>query len=112
MRVCLEVHLLFRDSEGSWQITPEGENKVTEAEMSVLPLPHSLKSLVERRLQVLSDEARRVVEIASVIGQEFDTVILWNLTSFSPDVLDAIDELLNRQILVEIRPALGIIWRD
>ena len=106
LRVCLEEQLLYRDASGGWQITPEGENKVTEAEMALLPLPHSLKSLVEHRLKILSDSARQVVDIASVIGQEFDTMILWSLTSFSPDVLDAIDELLNRQILEEVRPGI------
>ncbi len=104
LRTCIEEKLLFRDAQGSWQITPEGDQQVSIDELKTLPLPGSLKNLVERRLASISGPARTLLEAAAVTGREFDPMVLWHNVSFSPDTLDAMDELIHRHVLDETAP--------
>ena len=66
-----------------------------QALASTVVLPQSIHNLIQSRLTHLSQPARSVLELAAVIGQEFDFEILAHAGSLSESaVLDALDELM------------------
>ncbi len=102
LRACVDEKLIYRDPRGTWQTTGEEDKQVSIDVLRSLPLPGSLKSLVERRLSNISGAARTLLDAASIAGREFDPLILWHNVPFSPDMLDAMDILVNHQILEEV----------
>ncbi len=98
LRTAVEEGHLFRKGDGSWHIA--GEPNVPST-LQKLPLPKAILKLVERRLNALSPDALNVVSVASVIGQELPLLILWHLIPFRDDMLDIIDELIKKQVLME-----------
>jgi len=71
--------------------------------MSVLPtapLPSSIQDLIRARLQRLSELARQLVDVAAIIGRDFDFATLWRASGKDEDrALDALDELLRAQLV-------------
>ncbi len=68
------------------------------------PLPHEVQALLRRRLDRLSEAARRALTSASVIGREFDFDLLQAvLDSGEEQLLDALDEALDARLVVESR---------
>ena len=104
LRSVVDYGLLFRDDEGRWIIPSGDAGTDTEELIQVMPLPQSLHQLVERRLNSLSEPAGNLLEITAVTGREIDAMVLWSVVEFSSAVLDAMDELIQRQILEEMHP--------
>ncbi len=50
-----------------WKLKPDAER---------ITIPKRAYELIKRRLERLSDEEREILDVASVVGEEFDTVIL------------------------------------
>jgi predicted ATPase len=72
----------------------------TEADYEALPLPRTLRELVGRRLEGLSQSASRLVEAAAVLGRESDLAELGPMLRLGERRLyDALDDLLRRQVL-------------
>jgi len=66
-----------------------------------LPLTESLQQLIHTRLSHLKPDARRALEIAAVIGIDFDLEVLTEVGNFSSlDLSQSIDELIH-QMLIE-----------
>ena len=95
---------LYRNESGSWHVFDQGSDKVTAEMLFEKPLPHTLMDLIKRRLSMLSPGATRVLDAISVIGQELDILLIWHLIPFTDHMLDAVDELIRRQIIREISP--------
>jgi len=106
LRACVDEGLLFRDEMSRWQIMHQEDDDATTVEIRTLPLPRSLRDLVDRRLALLSKTARNLAWAAAVIGRQIEAMVLWNLVTFNSTVLDAVDELINRQVLDEIEPGI------
>jgi len=73
-----------------------------------LPLPRSVGELIEARMGRLSERARQALDIAAVAGHEFDFEVLqlaWGKDE--EEVLEAIEELLRRQLIGEGTGAAG-----
>ena len=69
-----------------------------------LPLPESVRALLDSRLRALSPAARQIAEVAAVIGPTFDDVLVWRASGRSEEeIADALDELVARQIVREIQ---------
>jgi DNA-binding SARP family transcriptional activator len=65
-----------------------------------LPLPHSVHQLLQRRLSILSEEAREVINTAAFLGSHFTLEIIEESTHFMPDiVLKAVDALEKVRLL-------------
>jgi DNA-binding CsgD family transcriptional regulator/tetratricopeptide (TPR) repeat protein len=77
---------------------------VTEAIAAGRRLPASVRDAALARAGRLSPEARRVVDAAAVIGQEFDHRLL---TAVVPDAEDAVEAALARGVLVADGSRLG-----
>lgn len=57
-------------------------------------VPDSIRALINTRLAHLSNSARRVLDVAAIIGREFDAQLVMRVSTFDEDqVLDAFDEL-------------------
>jgi len=73
-----------------------------------LPLPRSVGELIEARIGRLSERARQALDIAAVAGHEFDFEVLqlaWGKDE--EETLEAIEELLRRQLIGEGTGAAG-----
>jgi DNA-binding CsgD family transcriptional regulator len=67
-----------------------------------LPLPDTLRDAILARAEPLSDDARAVLEVASVAGMRFDLALLAELAGEA-----AIDDPLTLGILVEVEPGVA-----
>lgn len=86
-------HIRFVD--GHW---------VTDSVVDVadLPIPSSVRQVIQMRLARLSPEAQSVAEVAAVIGRGFDMDVLVGAWGRGEDAtLDALDELLRRHLVWE-----------
>src|SRR5437773_3100110 len=78
--------------EGQW--IPSGQ--------ATVGLPDSIRDSVDRRAATLSDEARRVLRIAAVIGQRFDFEILSQVSGLARDQLtEHLRAAIALQLIVE-----------
>lgn len=88
--------------QGGLQPTPGGQ-WTWPAEES-LPLPPTLRQAVTTRLSHLSSRARHLLQQASVLGDRFNFDLLSALSGEEEErILDSLDELLLRKLLVEER---------
>jgi serine/threonine protein kinase/tetratricopeptide (TPR) repeat protein len=99
LRTAVAERLLYRE-QGAWRVVGgHGED-----EYEALPLPGSLRDLVGRRLDGLSEPARALVEVAAVLGREVDGEILRPVSALGDaDALGAVKELLSHQVVEEVR---------
>ena len=97
LRAAVAEGIITRNQFGSWRIDAKN---ATEAAYEALPLPRTLRDLVSRRLDGLAPSARALLEMASVIGREMESDTLLAAAGLDEsDGLEALGELLNRQIL-------------
>jgi tetratricopeptide (TPR) repeat protein len=89
--------LLFQDQDGSWS-TPFDQTTVDYQE---LPIPKSIRDLIELRMDNLSAEADAFLKAAAVIGNQFDPEIAQEASELTTDQRDeAVDELATAQLVV------------
>ncbi|MBN1551215.1 tetratricopeptide repeat protein [bacterium] len=104
LRTAVSEGLLYRDTEGYWQVAPESRKFATTSDFESLPLPKALKELVERRLDLMGEKTRDVVYTAAAIGNDIPTLLLWNVMPMGDDLLDTLDNLIKKQVLHETEP--------
>jgi eukaryotic-like serine/threonine-protein kinase len=100
MRAAVDAGMLLRDARGHWRHETAG------ADLTALALPHSLQDLVRRRLEALPADAQRLLELAALLGREFDPDVLGAIVGgISPitdaELVDQLADLTRRQILEE-----------
>ncbi|MFO0592908.1 MAG: protein kinase [Polyangiaceae bacterium] len=110
LRSAVEEGLLARDAGGNWTAGPT----LAGADLGKLPVPGSVRDLLEIRLDALGPGAQLWVSAACVIGREIDREVLERVarsdgskpTDAEPKAgrtrLVSLEELLARQILEEI----------
>ena len=65
-----------------------------------LPLPARVKDTIARRLDRLSDRARQLARVASVIGREFEFPLLQHVAGTSErETAEAMEELVRRRVV-------------
>jgi tetratricopeptide (TPR) repeat protein len=84
----------------------DASRRATAADYEAMPLPTTLRDLVSKRLDGLGRDARRLAEAAAVLGRESDLAVLGPMLGTRREapphdeaLLDALDELLRRQVL-------------
>ena len=93
-----DEELLTRDAAGAWS-TPWDETTIDYAE---LPLPDSVAQVIARRLVRLTPLARAVLNVAAVLGGDFDFSTLAQASHLErPAALTTVSELVRRHFLVE-----------
>jgi DNA-binding SARP family transcriptional activator len=66
-------------------------------------IPQSVRDVIARRLSLLPDECRQLLEVASVLGREFTLDALARLTDVVGDrLLDTLDQALEARILAGV----------
>jgi len=79
------------DAGGGWR---------SDLRVDTLQVPEGVRLVVGRRLERLSETARRVLTTAAVIGRTFSVTLLEGLESGQPDaVLDALEEAERAQLV-------------
>ena len=80
----------------------ERKGALTEVNQQTFPVPQQVQDLIRIRLADLSEEQRRVLNTAAVIGRPFDLQLLRQVSGLSElSLLDWIDHLLARAFLKE-----------
>ena len=76
--------------------------------LTSLGLPEGVKDVIGRRVARLSDAANRTLSLAAVVGREFDIAVLEALGDVPEErLLDAIDEAVHAQLIVEAVEKIG-----
>lgn len=92
----LDAGLLRRDLQGRWRLS----DTESGGELG-LPLPNTLRELVERRVQALSPTAVTLCATASLLGDALELGLASQVAELDEGaVFGAVDELLRRQVLV------------
>jgi class 3 adenylate cyclase len=91
----IETEALYQE-EGRWT------SKATT--ISDVGVPGSVRDVVESRLAGLSAEARRLLQVGSVLGRRFSFSVICRVLDLDQEsVLRALDEALARQLVMEQR---------
>ncbi len=74
-------------------------------------IPQSVREVVGRRLDHLSDECNRVLTIGSVIGREFGLKLLEKVSEVKGDrLLEALEEAMGARVIAELPRTTGHYW--
>jgi len=83
-------------------LDPDNKENVVRKDLSQIQLPKTMSQIVERKLQSLKDEERRVLMLAGIIGHRFTYETLRGIASMPEDKLVGIlDGLVDRGLLIE-----------
>ena len=67
-------------------------------------LPQSIQIAIGKRLETLSEDARAVLALATILGREFDVNVLLSMSEWEEDrLLDALDESTKAQLVAETK---------
>jgi class 3 adenylate cyclase/tetratricopeptide (TPR) repeat protein len=70
-----------------------------------IPLPSTVQAVVAARIDRLEDNAKKVLEVASVIGREISTLILDRIAGLEPTELsEALQHLRQTELLYDVPP--------
>jgi serine/threonine protein kinase/tetratricopeptide (TPR) repeat protein len=84
---------------GRWQLT---QGIANDAAYESLPLPNSLRGLIQRRMRGFSPAVSGLLDVASVIGRTVDPTLLTTISGQdSATVHDGLAELRSRQVIEE-----------
>ena len=73
-----------------------------------LAIPQRVRDVIARRLRHLSDECRRVLVLASVLGREFGLDVLGRLAELPAEhLLDALDEAMAARVVSDVPGTAG-----
>ncbi|HUR72929.1 MAG TPA: AAA family ATPase [Sporichthya sp.] len=80
--------------DGQWRVT---------GDLSELGIPAGVRAVVGRRVSRLSEDANRVLAIASVVGAEFEPTVVRAVGQLSEEtVLAALEEAVAARLIVEV----------
>jgi eukaryotic-like serine/threonine-protein kinase len=103
VRTAVAERVLFRDQKHAWQLG--GRAGEATPDYTSLPLPKSLRELIDQRLRRLSPAAQHAVLVAAAMGRDADLEVLQEVALLPEGAAaTAIDELLRRQILEQPDP--------
>jgi predicted ATPase len=98
LKALVEEGAIFRKN-GDWE----------RKNIAEIQVPKSIREVIERRLERVSEESQQVLSLAAVIGKHFGFEILQTVAEMSEEVLDrALEEAIQAQLVREDRGAGGI----
>jgi serine/threonine protein kinase len=101
LRTAVAERVLVRDGRGHWKIADT--SVPTEAMCEALPLPRSLRQVVELRLGKLAARTREVLDATAVIGRRFSRPLVRAVIEIDDDaLLGALDEMVAAQVIEPI----------
>ena len=73
--------------------------------VDTIPLPPTVQAVIAARIDRLEESAKRVLEIASVVGREISTLILEAVAALAPaELSDALKNLRQSELLYDVPP--------
>ena len=100
LRTAVRESVLWRDSNGVWKVVDASDEAAADSVYESLPLPDSIIELVGRKLDSLTTGARRLAEIASILGRVLDTALLGAVAEAKTvDLMESTIELLAQRVL-------------
>jgi serine/threonine protein kinase/tetratricopeptide (TPR) repeat protein len=97
LRAAIAEGLLHRDLSGQWRLE-EGDG--AGGPLHAVGLPGSIADIIHRRLRGLDARALALLELAAVLGREFDADLLHDAAALdAPADLEGLETLRIRQIL-------------
>ncbi|MEY4580924.1 MAG: hypothetical protein RL701_5627 [Pseudomonadota bacterium] len=106
LRIAVAEQVLVRNDSGQWSLAQSTEP--TSVLCESLPLPWSLREVVERRLAGLTPSTHGVMLLAATIGRQFELTVLQQAAAVSDAAaLDAVTDLVQRQIIEPLEDAPG-----
>ncbi|MBN2384018.1 tetratricopeptide repeat protein [bacterium] len=104
LHLSVEQGLFWRNESGQWQIRETGPQEHAAAQFAGLPLPSSLRDIIEQRLHGLPTLGLQLVKAASLFEREIDVPLLTALTGLDHEtVSDGVKELQWRRVLDKTR---------
>lgn len=104
LRTAVADGLLRRTEAGQVGIAGGDGRDLPSGVFELLPMPRTLRDLVGRRLAALTAPARRIADVASVVGRDFDADVVQRAASVGEvEAMEGIAELLARQV-AEVLP--------
>jgi serine/threonine protein kinase len=98
LRMAVAEQVIVRTPAGEWMFSETTDP--TEVLCESLPLPRSLREVINRRLDRLSPAARGAVNCATLIGREFDVALLQTALSVSDaEMAVIVAELEDRHVI-------------
>lgn len=83
-------------------------DKIENGGHAVLRVPQTVRGVIRRRLETLSDETRRILQAASVVGREFELAIVEAVSELpNGKAIEKIDEAIAARIVSEVPDRLG-----
>ncbi len=108
------VDVLYDQTEGNplfleelvRHVLPEGKSRTKDViRASELEVPQGLKEIIGRRLSALSPPCRTLVEVAAVIGRDFEWPVAQIACELStPDLHPVLDEATQASVIRELGP--------
>jgi len=99
LRAAITEGLLYRDASGQWRLDTRARTS-----LKALALPSSIAEIIHRRLRGLNARTQVLVEMAAVLGREFDTELLLSSMPLSEGAgLESLETLRVRQILEPVQ---------
>lgn len=93
LRMLIDRQIIRHDPEG-WAIVPN-------AALPEQTVPDTLQGLILARFDRLDERDRRTLQIASVIGHEFNIQLLYNVLENEPGLSDAVEQLHQRDFIFQ-----------
>jgi serine/threonine protein kinase/tetratricopeptide (TPR) repeat protein len=98
LRAAISEGLLYRDTVGTWHLAER-----SRASLEALALPGSIAEIIHRRLDALDARTQVALELAAVLGREFDAELLLDTVPLlEAQGLEALETLRVRQILERV----------
>ena len=106
---------LHTDTEGNPLFVSEivrllaAEGRLGPEGLGGIPIPETVREAIGRRLRRLSDECRRVLSLASVLGREFGLVALERVADYTgiDRLLGVLDEAITARVVEEVPGSFG-----
>jgi DNA-binding SARP family transcriptional activator len=104
---------VWRVSEGNPFLVVETMRALQEGDAtqvaSIVALPQRARETISRRLERLTDRARRLAGVAAAIGRDFDFRVLQRSAGVDPvEAAEAVEELVGRRILHVVGERLDV----
>ena len=90
-------------------IFKKGKHWVIRKEIKKVDIPDSIQDIIMSRIDRLSEESRRLLQVASVIGREFTTGTLLNLYTAEHDIGKILKDL-NTLDLIIVKKGKDVIY--
>ncbi|MBI2565768.1 MAG: tetratricopeptide repeat protein [Candidatus Schekmanbacteria bacterium] len=101
LQAALSKGVLYRDEIGQWHVAA-ADSARPEAVYASLPLPATVRELIELRLRELSATARELASAAAVIGRDAELDVVEAMMERGGEaLLRALDELAERQVAIQ-----------